>query len=222
MEKIWEYLSDNLAQVKFQQMKDFSPYCEMEEDCIKHGKQGKQILELNSFYRYEDIFYSLFVQEDLSEEVRNWLFDVMFHYIVCLEFGQGCSGHEIRIRKEQKNLLSNVYGKKIAEWYKHLTKEQKYLIGYYMECQRTSGASIHTFASAITGLLECVVYKNLIESKTLIVYVSESKSQEMETTIQCVEELLLPLDYEVRTLYREHIGILGEDNTMMVEEIIIF
>lgn len=221
MEEIWEYLSEHLEEVIFRQQREFSPYCEMEENCI-HQEKNRQIVEINSFYRYEDIFYCLFANKDLSEEAKNWMFDVIFHYLICLEFGKGCNGRELRIRQQQKLLADNSYGEKAAKWYQLLTKQQKYLLCFYLERQQESGASIHTFAAALTGLLDCVVYKNLLEPKTLIIYTEKEKNREIEETIEHTEELLLPLDYTVRVIYEQHIGILGEANTMMIEEITIF
>lgn len=222
MEKIWEYLGEHLEDVEFRQIMEFSPYCEMEADCLSQKEQQKKLLKLNSFYRYEDIFYPLFSREDLSQEAKSWLFDAMFHYLICLEFGQGCNGCEIRIHREEELLLSNVYGERMAEWCTNLTKRHRYLLGFYLERQRDSGASIHIFASAVTSLLSCVVYKNLVEPKTLIVYFSESRGKEQEEAMTCLETLFLPLDYNARMVYQEHLGILGEENTMMIEEITIF
>lgn len=221
MEQIWEYLSEHLGEIVFRQMKDFSPYCEMEEGCL-YQDANKQIVEINSFYRYENIFFSLLVNEELSEGVRNWLFDVLFHYLLCLEFGKGCNEQELRIRRQQELLCNNSYGEDMTKWYLLLTKQQKYLLGYHLECQRECGASIHNFAAALTGLVECVVYKNLLEPKMLIIYTEEPKKRDIEEKIERTEELLLPLDYTTRVVYQEHIGILGEENTMMIEKITIF
>lgn len=98
MEDIWNRIIQDQATVRYSQSDFFSPYCESVVGSIKKQPDGTDRITMNTFYRYDDIFLSLFGKKDIGEDTRDWLLDCMMHLLARLELRNGADRHEYELR----------------------------------------------------------------------------------------------------------------------------
>ena len=69
---------------------------------------------------------------------------------------------------------------------------------------------------------DAVLYQIREERKKLLLYLSGNRSRQREERLCLVQDLLLPLNYELRTFWKYHFGIIGVDDAMHIDEIAIY
>lgn len=222
MNYIWEFMQNKEKEIHFKQAESFSPYYEMTPE-IKNENEYVQIVVYNSLYRFEHIFMPLFSQEVPIEPWKEKLFDILTHMLVIQELKSGYSQKEYKIKDVMKQIEIGSYGKIVKERYEKLTLTQKHKLACYMVEQSNTRASVSLYGKALMGLWNTgVVYKDSLNPKVLLVYAGEKKKAELQNILFLVNEIFLPLDYNVRVFWQSHFAIFGKEETLNYEHIEIF
>lgn len=219
MLEFWKRTVDNQENIRFTQVTEYSPYCEASRKWIK--EEGEiTYLSVNAFYRYSEIMEPLFIKEDISMQLKNWLFDIYMHYLTILEWRSGVTVQEYEIQKIRVALEMGEYGQDISDTYMKLENEKKYYIAHMLYQQENTKESITKFADVLVNILQDgIVYKNRNDEKQILFYINKKENLRENNIIQMICNLFLPIGYDLRVFRETHFGVMGENQTMKIGEI---
>ncbi len=213
---VWEFAFGEKP-VRFKQSATFSPYFEITEIV---EEANEIIVFYNGLSRYAKVFETLL---ETAEEYRDWkelLLDIGTHILIEQEFQNHYSVKELSICRIMTQLAGGIYGNEVRTQYQLLSKMQKYRLACFMANQLVCGESVTMYAMALTGLWETgVVYRSAEMSKCLLVYAGEKKSREKENILKLVEDIFLPIGYEIRVFWETHFGLVGTPRTLKYGQI---
>ena len=219
MNGFWKVVSEDIENVRIRQADSFGPYSEITERWLEEKTMPKQV-SVNGFYRFDAIMQALFGEERVEPAIQDWLFDVYMHALVPIEFRTGMSYQELQIRQKWNTLADGTYGGKNAEIFYSLDSDRKYYIAHALWSQEQTGAGIRKFADVMVRTLEKgIVYKNKCREKQILLYVSNNENTEDAEVIALVQELFLPLGYELDIFWEKHFAVIGQEQTMQLDEI---
>ena len=225
IEQVWKKIMTDMNQVEFLQPQEYSPYMEMSELEVTKKNDEKWQIYYNGMYRFEEVFSSLFVSTEVTEEEKAWLYDVFVHYLLQIELRNGFSQKEYQIRQIVHKIHLGNYGMKSKKLFAKLDMNTKYIIAEGIYRQERLGASVELFGEICIKVLgSSVLYKNTIDIKSLILCMSKEriKDELTEAKITLLEQMFLPLDYELSIFEEGTLGVIGEDVTMMPEHMVLF
>lgn len=233
MENVWATMWENLEQVRFRQAEFYCPYREFDNDCVKIKEDGTKEIAINGMSRLEEILFPLLKEESLDQQTKEWYFDVIVHYLMKLRFREGVTVKEYRIRMLMADLINGNYGDTVGDIYKKLNSEKQYRIAEALYRQKTMGASIELFSDIFVKIVpKSVLYKNKLETSVLLCSMVKGTGDEYEDiktptksrprVVWLLEQLFLPLGFELQLYLDSTIGILGESRTMIPENMVLF
>ena len=219
MNGFWKAVSEDIENVRIRQADSFGPYSEFTERWLEEKTMPKQV-SVNGFYRFDAIMQALFGEERVEPAIQDWLFDVYMHALVPIGLRTGMSYQELQIRQKWNALADGTYGEKNAEIFCSLDSDRKYYIAHALWSQEQTGAGIRKFADVMVRTLEKgIVYKNKCREKQILLYVSNNENTEDAEVIALVQELFLPLGYELDIFWEKHFAVIGQEQTMQLDEI---
>jgi hypothetical protein len=224
MNFIWEtFLTEEINAV-FKQARDFSPYYEVPPSSAQNKKQS--VIEFNSLYRFEAIFTNLFQEESENynyTEVKEKVFDIVVHYLIMIDSREGISRKELWIQILIHKLKKGCYGKAVADIFSRLSQKEQHMIAYYLLLQYQIGASGKLFGEVITTFFKATtLYRNKKNRKELLLYIGQTKTEQLGELVQLMDKLFLPLKYSMRVFWNKHFGIIGYNESMELGCIEIF
>lgn len=219
MLEYWKKTIDHQEKIRFTQTTEYSPYCEASRNSVKENG-GITCLSVNAYYRYSEIMEPLFINDTISAEWKNWLFDIYMHYLTILEWRKGITVQEYEIQKIRVALEKGEYGQDIFPIYRSLEREKKYYIAHMLFQQEKTRESISKFADVmVTVLQDGIVYKNRNQEKQVLFYINRAETQNESNVIQMICDLFLPIGYNLRVFRETHFGVMGKNQTMEIGEI---
>lgn len=223
MEDIWERIIQNQETVRYRQADLFSPYYETVMNSIKHKSDGTDLITMNTFYRYEDIFFYLFSRNDIEKKVRDWLLDCMMHLLTRLELRNGVSTQEYALREKWHEIELNKYGRKLGRLFSRMSDEKKYLASHFMLQQERNGESVSLFAKALIQILQDgVVYKSEVRPKELLLYMGKKENEQNLNEIEFAKEAYMPFGYTLRVFWEYSFGIVEMNSCLQNGKIEIY
>lgn len=220
---IWEYLLEGEGRdIHFEQAVSWNPYAEV----VEETEQGHCIY--NAMYRYEQIFLPYFEKAGIPASQKDKvIFDICSHFLGVSDIRDGFSYKEYLKRELGQDIEKGMYGERVAQIYEKLSVEKKYLVIHYLEQLNSimkqgmsPNACMEIYKKVLIQLLETgVLYRDRYHDGQYILYVGENRGEEKEKLIYLAQTLFLPLDYQVTVLWDKHFGLLGEQQTLKLDEI---
>lgn len=230
MNYIWDILlkadKENIPreEVQFTLAKVSSPYMEIAFTDINTSSLPKdKVVEVNPYYRFYDIFKDLFdVDVEESSQLREVLFDIVIHYLGKLDLNQGISKEEFYKKFIMKDIKNGFFGEEVYLNIKHFKKDElDYILTGLVTLYKT-GASLHLFNKILNKVFKNNrVYINQDNPKEMYIYLGRRKTQELNKKIETIIKLFLPINTNAFIYWNQHFGILGAENTMILDEIIM-
>ena len=212
MNYIWEILlraraqglSDN--ELFFAQAEDCSPWYEQSFPCLNEDTVTGPVVEINSLYRFSEIFQDLLHNMGDSEYLRH-LFDAAVHILAAQETLSGLSKRD--------------FSASIAQALQLLSEEQKRGVASLLLAQYETGSSLLVFRQALTALYpQAMLYQLKPHPEQLLLYLGLANAD--RRIVQMLEDLFLPLQYQVRIFWTKHFGVWDVDATLVFDEIEIY
>ena len=217
MEELWKTVRCSKDNIRFAQKMPASPYIEADRRDITQTQDGVRHIKINGLYRFEDIIKPLMQAENVSEDLRAWLFDVWMHYLTCIAYRGGFSRHEYEVRQFMTSMENGTYGSEVCRLYTKLDFDGRYLIADGLHKQHNTKESVMRFAKILVKLTGCgTVYKSLMHSEEVMYYAGKCQDKETEEKIRLVQLLFLPMGYTLRIYWQTHFGVFGEEQTMQI------
>lgn len=208
----------------FSQAQEYSPFYEQAFSCINETEVSDGEIELNLLLRFASIFQEILAEEEKAyPQFERYLIDAALHMILYTDLRHGLSKRDIYIRKIREELEQGVFWKAAAEEFKLIPIDKRNRLATMVLTQMETGSSLMIFRRSILVLFpDAVLYQIKTEQKKLLLYLKENRTETSERMLHFVQNMFLPVSYEMRVFWKYHFGIIGVDDTMKIDEIAIY
>lgn len=200
-----------------------SPYIEISMEELNVKEIEENTVEVNPLYRFPHELGKLF-SADISgfEKTRELFLDICFHYIAQLDLREGLSRKDFYISSMLEDFDAGRYGIRAEEGlYLFDRGEAKQLMSYYLYLIKT-GNYLAAFRRAVKNVYpHSLIYENNDRTKEIFVYLGVEDTENEQKRIKFLTMLFLPIQEEVQIFYNHHFGIIGIDETMEVDEMML-
>ena len=178
-----------------------SPYTELNLEAMNGVKNNlesmkQQVLEVNPFVRFADIFYLLLDPDKYknNKKLRDCIFNILIHFLGELDLYLGQNKKDIIIKEMVKNIEKGAFGEDIKGNFK-------------------------VFKAIFS---DSIIYDRLTSETNIVIYLNYKKTKENMLKVDFIKEMFLPLGLEVDLFWEKHFRVIGVDITMRIGEIAIF
>lgn len=211
-------------QLLFEPVHNGSPYTEVVNEMINLNNLDHVLVEINPLYRFPREFseiLSLDVQD--YEQARTLLFRTYVQYMVQLDLRQGLSKQEYILRFLLKDLLDGTCGSQAAAVIKHFEKENLKPLLRLLRKLYECGSSVYLFREVMRSIYpDSIVYACNEEVRQLLIYVGIKETPRERERLEFLQDMFLPINYHVFLFWEHHFGIIGVEETMKLDEMVIF
>jgi len=201
-----------------------SPYMEVSLIDLNLEAPEENRIEINPLYRFEDVFGRLFDRnvEDM-EQTREIFFDVCLHYMTQLDLREGLSKEDYYCSLLAADFKRENYGISAKERFELFDMmQQKELLRSLLQLFRT-GNYLEEFRKVVTRLYpHAIIYENNETVQELLVYLGVKETDKERGKAAFLIDAFLPLKEKVYVYYEHHFGIIDVDETMKMDEMMIF
>lgn len=211
--------------LRFVPVGDGSPYTELVQE-ILNGQgpgEGETEVGINPLYRFAEIFSSVF-DRNLTEyrQTREAVFRVFMQYMIRLDLRQGMSRQEYAVGFLYRDIMAGVFGQEAVRAMGAFDGGSlRHLMRLVLKLYRC-GSSLALFREAVRFLYpDSLVYASNDERRELYIYVGVAETEAERGKLDFLQGMFLPLDYRVFLFWEHHFGIIGVDETMELDEMVL-
>lgn len=228
-------------QLSFIKAKRYSPYMELAfEDLNKtlleendrraldrHHKKDKKItyeIEVNPYYRFHEIFRDMYSIDDVDHvELKEVLFDLLIHHLADTDSYMGMNKWEFYKEFLLEDIRYQFFGNKVYQQFFVFTEvERQYLLARILMLYEL-GESLLLFKETIHTIFKnSALYINRRDKEEILIYLGVVKAKKQEEKLTFILDFFLPVKYEIRVYWDKHFGIIGEEETMSMDRIILY
>lgn len=181
-------------------------------------------IELNLLLRFADFFQEILAEESKTyPQFEKYLIDAALHMILYTDLRHGLSKRDIYIRKIREELEEGIFWKDAAEEFLLISAKKRNRLAALVLTQMQTGSSLMIFRKSILVLFpNAVLYQIKADRKKLLLYLKENGTKDNERMLRFVQDMFLPISYDLRVFWKYHFGIIGVDDTMKIDEIAIY
>lgn len=203
----------------------YSPYMELAFECLNTIILREEYsIEVNPYYRYHRIFKNMFLPD--NEEaitLRKVLFDLLLHHLADLDRYMGMNRQEFHLSFLEQDIVNNGFGLEISREWQYFTRKEKRTILNKIVSLYVVGESLLLFNQIIRLIFEnSYIYLNRQQKEEVLIWIGEGKTIESEQKLNLILDVFLPIYYEIRIYWENHFGIIGADNTMHIDQIVMY
>lgn len=211
-------------EIRYLAVRDGSPYTEVVLEDLNSRDVGQGTVEVNPLYRFTKEFAALF---DLNLQAygaaRELFFDAAMHYLVQQDLRQGLSKQEYALRFFLRDLLDGVCGSQAARVMGRFEGEALWRLLRLILKLYQCGSSLHLFREAMRCMYpDSLVYAANEEVRQVLVYLGEAKTDGEREKQEFLQDMFLPINYRVFLFWERHFGIVDVDETMVMDEMVLF
>ncbi|CAH1225334.1 iron-dependent peroxidase [Paenibacillus sp. JJ-223] len=229
MNYIWDLIirakqnGTDLRELTFIPAKVYSPYMELSQVDLNAADVG-QIVEVNPYYRFYDIFRDLFdINNEEYVELRETLFDLVMHFLADMDLMQGMNKREYHIRFILRDMRSGIYGERIRRRLELFDREQQEVIACNLLRLYDTGEAVHLLRDTLVRMFpRSTLYANCEEKDELLLYIGQEERTEAREKLELILELLLPVRFDTEIYWEHHFGILDADYTLVQDGIALY
>lgn len=226
MKYIWDLFYEGEAERRLVQAKEYSPYLEEAGSCLNGEYKAEESIPFHAAYRFPSVAAAFLEQDSLwegHEKEKEVLFDVVFHYLFEMQMKCGITRKDILAAFLGRELMDGNYGNAAKECYIRLEKKEQTALCYLILRQQEAGNSLVLFQDAMkTFFRSAAIYKRRAERKQIFLYIGEEQSERVDSIVNGIRELFLPIGFQCRVFWENHFGITGFQETMKIGNIEIF
>ncbi|WML33892.1 hypothetical protein [Clostridium sp. OS1-26] len=230
MKYIWDILLKadqqkiNRKRIKFVPAKICSPYMEIAFDELNTASLPEDnIVEVNECYRFYEIFKDLFnINVEESKELREVLLDILLHYLGELDLKRGLCKTEVYKKFLMKDIVNKVFGEELANKIHYFEKEECDTLLNGLITLYSTGVSLQLFNKILREVFKnSIVYSNKEKPKDMYIYLDEVWNKKLQNKVDVIVDTFVPIDMKPLIFWNRHFGILGLNNTMIMDEIVM-
>lgn len=231
MNILWEVLLKARQQgidekeLRFVMAKDYSAYMEVSNTCLNEDTiRLPAIIEFNPYYRFYDIFRDMYLP-DVTEfrELKESLTNLLLHQLAQNDILSGMTREEYYKELLYRDLEGGAFGKKAARAICLFKRDSREVILSGLLRQYQTGSSLDIFRDMVEELIpRSIVYHSNSNANEVLVYVGLKKGRQIMSKMDFLVEMFIELPYSVDIYYEYHFGILGIEETMRIDEIMMY
>lgn len=211
-------------EIRYMPAQNGSPYTEVILENLNESTLDQPVIEINPLYRFSAIFSEIF-DINLSEyqKSRNVFFDIYIQYLVQVDLRQRLSRKEYQLKYILNDLLANVCQVDSKTVILQMEKEEVTLLLQLVWKLYRCGSSIHLFREVMRAMFpSSFIYKNRGKSNQLLIYIGERETGAGRARMELLQAVFLPINEQVYLFWEHHFGIIGIDETMVLDEMVLF
>lgn len=211
-------------EIRYVPVRTGSPYTEVTQENINSRGLGQKTVEMNPLYRFTKEFSAVFdINLEGYEKARGIFFRVAMQYFVQLDLRQGLSKQEYALRFLLEDLLEEVCGSQAARVVRQFEKEKiRRLLRLILKLYQC-GSSIYLFREVMRCMYpDSLVYASNEAVRQVLVYVGGEEAEEERERLEFLQDMFLPINYQVYLFWEHHFGIIDVDETMVMDEMVLF
>lgn len=208
----------------FQPVRHGSPYTEIVFDNINTDRLEEQTVEVNPLYRFAEEFSEVFdINLNGLAETRELLFDAAMHYMIQLDLRQGLDKQEYALRFILKDILNGACGSEAAKAVTYFEKQKlRRLLRLILKLYRC-GSSAYLFREVMRCQYpDSIVYVSNEAVRQILIYAGRKETAEERRKLDFLISMFLPVESEVFIFWENHFGIIDVDETMVLDEMVLF
>ena len=230
MNYLWEVMLQVRKQgvpensIRYQMPREFSAYMELSAPCLnQEAIEEGTVVEINPYYRFYNIFKDFF-RPDLAEfpKLRENLFHLIFHMLAQNDALSGMSREEYHKKLLYQDLMDVAFGADAKEAVALFDRDEREFILSGLLKQYETGSSLDMFKDMMEALIpNNIVYHSNQNSYEILVYIGRKKDKCLVDKMKFLIKMFVELPYHVEIYYEYHFGIMGIEETMSMDEIIL-
>ena len=211
-------------ELRYIPVRDGSPYTEVVQEDINNREIKKKEVEINPLYRYAKEFSEILdINLEGNEKTRMLFFDICMQYLVQLDLRQGMSRQEYALRFLFQDLLNGVCGRQASRVVRGFEKEKLHRLLRLILKLYQCGSSICLFQEVMRCLYpDSLVYASNETVRQVLIYVGIKEDKEEQERLEFLQDMFLPMNYEVFLFWEHHFGIIDVTETMELDEMVLF
>lgn len=201
-----------------------SPYIEVLLENLNDSLLTRPVVEVNPLYRFSAVFSEMFdINLCESKEIREIFFDIYMQYMVQLDLRQRLSRKEYQLKYILKDFLVNICQIDSRTAVLQMTRgEVPQLMRLVWKLYRF-GNGVQLFQEAMRLLYpSSLIYENRAKINQLLVYIGERENDKGRIRMEYLQAVFLPINVQVYMFWNHHFGIIGIDETMIINEMVLF
>lgn len=213
----------------FEQAQEYSPFFEQSFPCINERKVEGDVIWLNLLYRFADIFQEILAPEGLGlgegeyAQFCRYFIDAVLHAILYTDLRHGLTRREIYIHKILEELRNGTFWTDMANNFGMIEESKQGRFASLVLSQMETGSSLRIFRKGVLILYpDAMLYQIKNEPKKLLLYIRNAKTDTDGCQLQFVQDMFLPVGFELRVFWQYHFGIIGAEGTMKLDEIALY
>jgi hypothetical protein len=214
----------NPHELKFLPVRGGSPYREASFEELNLTQLTEQTVEINPLYRFSHIFGPLLdINQTEYPKLREMMFDSFMHDQNQRDLRQGLTKEEFYVRAILRDMLAGAYGSRASETINLLDNSEAKNLLYCMLVMFKNGTSIDLFGQIMRAVYpNALVYRNNDVYREILIFLPFLKKENDEKKLDLLSGLFLDVNYTVFTFWGRHFGVIGFDETLEFEQMLIF
>ena len=229
MDYIWDIIIKaknndfKLEDIKFKFASSYSPYMELSNQNINFKDIEKEV-EINPYYRFFDIFENLFDPNyNEYQELREVLLDILIHFLGKIDLRQGMDKIEMQKNFIYRDIKRGCFGEQVKKAMDLFSIEEKNIIIHNIYKFYNTGNHIFYLKDTIKKIFKgAILYINQEFTNETMLYIKQPQTKQNEEKLNAIENIFLPINFDILVYWEYHFGILGVERTMRIDEISIY
>lgn len=213
----------NPKEIFYRKGEPFSPYSEIIFEDL-NNKEIKPEVELNPYYRFYKIFHELFdINLDENIELIEVIFDHLYHHLLDIDMFQGMNRREFYINFVIKNIENGYFGVELMDSISIFSSsEKRYLSNGILATYETSECIFILKKVTKEIFKNAYIFGNTDNKDEVVFFIREKETECNRKKIDFIKYLFLPYKYNVEIFWENIFGIIGEDEFMRNDSIVIY
>lgn len=210
--------------VRYVPVKTGSPYTEITMETINSKGLEDKTVKINPLYRLSKEFSSLFdINLEGYETTRRLLFGIFMQYLIQIDLRQGLSKQEYALRFLLGDLLEGVCGTQAGRVVEHFDKDKlRRLLRLILKLYQC-GSSIYLFKEVMRCMYpDSLVYASNEAVRQVLIYIGVEENAMERERLEFLQDMFLPINYQVFLFWEHHFGIIDVDETMELDQMVLF
>lgn len=230
MTYIWEVLLKADEQgfprenIRFIQTQTPAPYMEVAYEELNRNYLDMAPVEINAYYRFSSIFDHVLEGElDDYPEFRDTLYDILMHYVAEINMREGLCKKEYHGLFLKADVREERFGKKYREVFHTFPRKLVRFVIESMVKLYEIGPSVSLARTVLRQLYpRSIIYLDSVVRRELLVYIGRRETPELRRQVDFLIDMFVPFDYIIHLFWDMHFGILGVDETLDLDDFMIY
>jgi hypothetical protein len=209
--------------IRFTQSEAPSPYMEVAFAEVNRPYIDEAPVELNAYYRFSAIFDYLLDELTDYPEFRSCLYDILMHYLTEINLREGLCINEYHGLFLKEDVKSGRFGEQFKEVFNTFARHEIRFVVENMVRLYSLGPSITLLRSVMRQIYpKSIIYLESVDRRELLIYIGKKETPELKRQVGFLISMFGSFDYVTHLFWDLHFGIIGVDETTIVDEFVTY